>query len=174
MATMAICLDARERRDYARAIEMLEIDAGLTWAQGGQAVLRDDVLRLPSAEIGLAGLLLQTGDLDRAHSLLEGVLARLDYALNKTGRGLAWDVYRVEALALLGNTDAALTALEARAAHGFGLRGWVYEIAPALDSLRSDPRFRRLAEKAREQAAAERAKIERMRAAGRLPSLAPG
>jgi len=97
------------------------------------------------------------------------VLTRLDDA-NKAGRGLNWDGSRVDALALLGNADAAMTMLETRAPHGF--RGWVYQIAPALDSLRSDPRFQRLAAKAPEHNAAERTKIERMRAAGELPSLA--
>ena len=75
------------------------------------------------------------------------------------------------AFALSGNKERALDMLERGIEIGM-LRNASFETLadPAFDNMRKDPRFAAVVKKLRAYMAVERAEIEKMRAAGELPS----
>ena len=96
-----------------------------------------------------------TGERDRAEKLLHAILTAMQrHKIYNFGVGAQ---VRGVALALLGDTDGALTALEAAYADMKG--GWWYVIdhAPELQGLRAHPRFQSLAKRVADNAAKQAA-----------------
>jgi TolB-like protein/DNA-binding winged helix-turn-helix (wHTH) protein/Tfp pilus assembly protein PilF len=113
-------------------------------------------------------------------------LAQLSFAMGdrREGERLAREVLNAEgdranypqalALALLGESRAAIDVLEEEFERGWRKRWWyVFEREPAFEGLRRDPRFQKLALRARENAVAQREVLEQMRARSEVPTRAP-
>jgi TolB-like protein/Flp pilus assembly protein TadD len=135
-----------------------------------------DVLRapffwkhIPFVNLPRADLLLRRGERAHAMRLVDDVLTRIDQRDRREVD--AW--YRPDravALALRGDREAALDELAADLAGGVrGGRWYTFERDPALDSVRSTPRFRALLAKLRAHAASERAELETLRERGEIP-----
>ncbi len=111
--------------------------------------------------VNAAILLLQEGHDDRATDFLNQALANMRNLQRNRG-GSAYGMIDVRAHALLGNREAALTALEECAEIGY-LSEWTeLKYSPFYDTIRDDPRFtsalerfERMADAAREQAIAQ-------------------
>jgi hypothetical protein len=75
------------------------------------------------------------------------------------------------ALALAGRGDEAIEMLDRCLAIGYCLDDWQYffEVEPAFEPLRKDPRFEALHRKARSHAEAELRELTRMRREGLVP-----
>ena len=116
-----------------------------------------------------ASLLVASGERDRAAKLLHSMLKGLkDY---KPYSDVA--VVHASALALLGDTDGALKALEvAFTAQKFG---WWYELerSPDFKGLHSETRFRSLARQYQEFVARQSALLAEMRRSGEVPYRPP-
>ena len=158
---------ARLTRDYQRAIEATEAWSGVTWNDEGMPLLpqRQDI---KTSAIGLADLLIASGQVKRAERLLQVIIKQLEDELRAGIRSEIWTFSSMPiALALAGNKSRALDWLERGVAAGV-LRGPKED--PALDSLRGEPRFAVVMRDVRRRMAAERSEVEAMRAAGELPS----
>jgi hypothetical protein len=167
-AVMAIRMQGRATGEYAQGIAALESDSGVEWDAQGRPTLKPQ-LELPESELGLADLMILSGDAERGRTLVRAVIARLDFAANEAGLGRLWDWDRPVALALLGDQDGALQELERRAEAGFRDEPWFYySIEPAFAALHTDPRFQRLVQNGAGHAVSERAALARMQATGEL------
>jgi hypothetical protein len=158
---------ARLTRDYQRAIEATEDWSGVTWNDEGMPLLpqRQDI---KTSAIGLADLLIASGQVKRAERLLQAIITQLEDELRAGIRNEIWTFSSMSiALALAGNKSRALDWLERGVAAGV-LRGPRED--PALDSLRGEPRFAVVMRDRYRRMAAERSEVEAMRAAGELPS----
>jgi len=78
---------------------------------------------------------------------------------------------RAEALLLLGDTDRALEELAASFEKDHDYRQWWYVLDrdPTWTAVRNDPRFRAIADRVREHVRQQRAALEVLRGAGRVP-----
>ena len=122
--------------------------------------------------IGLADLLLRAGDQERGGLLLEAILSRTRHEIERGGRHERWFWrWHPIALALAGRNDEAIAMLQRQVASGSGTPdAWFYfEVEPAYDALRRDPRFAEMRTAVRAQAQTERRELERLRAAGLVP-----
>jgi TolB-like protein/DNA-binding winged helix-turn-helix (wHTH) protein/tetratricopeptide (TPR) repeat protein len=163
-ATDVIRYDALERRDYGRALRTLEVcpteewDGVLSRADGGSRAI---------CSIRYAGLLMATGERDRATKLLHSLLTAMDRLKAYTSGSDAGT--RGLVLALLGDKEGALTALEV--AYAQAKWGWSYDIdhAPELQGLRAEPRFQSLARQIKDNAARQTTLLAAMRRAGEVP-----
>jgi TolB-like protein/Tfp pilus assembly protein PilF len=114
--------------------------------------------------LALAHVYLGLGDRDEAEKLAQSIVDTEDHGYR-----------RAVALMVLGQTDAALAALEENyASQEAGEQRWwrswyVYERDPSFDAVRENPRFRALAAKARAHAEKEKAAVEKMRQRGQVP-----
>jgi hypothetical protein len=124
---------------------------------------------LLESAIGLADLLILSGQTDMGRRLLAAVLKRMDREAPAAGRGELWFLFqRPVALALVGDGEQAIAVLQRAVEQGYAYHDWQYyfEQEPAFNSLRQDPRFQVLVQRVRAHAATERRALERMRAAG--------
>jgi hypothetical protein len=117
-------------------------------------------------------MLLEVGDQERGRLLLEAILAQTRYEIERKGRHEMWYwTWNPIALALAGRNDEAIAMLQRQVASGASTPdAWFYfEVEPAYDGLRDDPRFIEMLALVRAQAQAERRELERLRAAGLVP-----
>jgi tetratricopeptide (TPR) repeat protein len=163
-ATALIRDDALQRGDYDRALRALEPCLPEDWdpilSGNGGDVRAVCVIRY-------ASILTAVGERDRAAKLLHAMLTAMQsHKLYTSGGGAE---VRGLALALLGDTEDALTALET--AYAVEKWGWWYDIdhAPELQGLRAHPRFQNLARQVRDNAAKQAALVAEMRRAGEVP-----
>ena len=155
--------DAFKRRDYGPALRVLEV-----CAQNWDPILneREGDARVICA-IRYASILTAVGERDHAAKLLHAMLTAMQSdKLYTSGAGAE---ARGLVLALLGDTDGALTALEA--AYADEKTGWWYDVthAPELRDLRAHPRFQNLAKQINDYAAGQAALLASMRRAGEVP-----
>ena len=126
----------------------------------------------------LAAAMLLDGEQERARRLLAETIARTEHEVRDLGRPEHW--YRRDyalALALNGNREASMAALQRYANVGaYPFTDWqlYFELAPDIAAMREDPRFQELLRKVQEHLAAERRKLDRMRAEGLVPDRSKG
>ena len=167
-ASAVIRDDALERHDYGRGLRTLEVCLTPDW---DSMLSRLDTDARASCAVRYASLLVASGERDRAAKLLHSMLKGLkDY---KPYSDVA--VVHASALALLGDTDGALKALEvAFTAQKFG---WWYELerarAPEFEALHAQPRFQSLARQYQEIVAKQSALLAEMRRSGEVPHRPP-
>ena len=167
---IAIRMHARTSGAVERARRALEALAGVKWDASGRPTLPQRLNR--ENAIGLADMLLEAGDQGRGRLLLEAILAQTRYEIERKGRHEMWYwTWNPIALALTGRNDEAIAMLQRQVASGAGMPdAWFYfEVEPAYDALRHDPRFIAMLALVRAQAQAERRELERLRAAGLVP-----
>ena len=167
---IAIRMHARTSGAVERARRALEALAGVKWDASGRPTLPQRLNR--ENAIGLADMLLEVGDQERGRLLLEAILAQTRYEIERKGRHEMWYwTWNSIALALAGRNDEAIAMLQRQVASGAGTPdAWFYfEVEPAYDALRHDPRFIEMLALVRAQAQAERRELERLRAAGLVP-----
>ena len=156
--------DALKRGDYGRALRALAACLTEDW---------DPILSNSKnwaralCAVRYASILMVKGERDRAEKLLHAMLTAMQghkFYIFGTGAEI-----RGFALALLGDTDGALTALET--AYADRKAGWWYVIdhAPELQGLRAHPRFQSLARQVNDNAAKQAALLATMRRAGEVP-----
>jgi len=156
--------DALKRGDPARALRTLQVCVTQDW---DPILGKSDGWPRASCAVRYASLLLATGERDRAtkllHSMLTAMQRRKEF-MSEDGAEI-----RGRALALLGDNDAALSALET--SYAFAKWGWWYDIdhAPELAALRAAPRFQSLAKQVRDNATRQAALLASMRRAGEVP-----
>ena len=121
----------------------------------------------PFTVVALAQVSLAMGDRNEAENLAHEIVDDWD---EDGGVNYA----KAAALTLLAQNDAALDVLEDTYADQDRRRGWyVFQRDAGFEALRGNPRFRTLAAGAEAHAAAERERLQRMRARGQLPSRSP-
>lgn len=174
IATLAVRLHARATGEYQRARALLERQSGVTWDAAGMPRLPVEI-GLADQTVALGDVLLQSGERERARRLLEASLRDMDYVARDLKRGELWYLQqRPIALALLGDNEAALTALERATALGAGYAHWyAISIDPAFDAIRNAPRFKALAVKLAAHARDEYAAVEQLRREHLVPAAAP-
>ncbi|MEO6152835.1 MAG: hypothetical protein ABIT09_11850, partial [Croceibacterium sp.] len=126
---------------------------------------------LPQATVApaLGHILLAAGHRDQGTALLAQTVEWIDvhprYGLGGVRRA------RATAMMLLGERDQALSDLKASIETGHDLRLWWYVVGgdPVWVPVHDDLRFTALAEYCRAAARAERAKLEALRKAGKVP-----
>jgi transcriptional activator of cad operon len=168
----AVSQYAQETGERVRSREFLEYCAVIDWSGQGDPSI-DDITHDMAASVALAGILLAEGDAKRGRLLLRAVLHAI--AREAQVRGDMWyGRTRPQALALLGETDAAIEALRKSIDTG-SMSGWRYRLESerAYDALRRDPRFVALLEQVRNHVAAQRVQLDAMRVAGVVPTRAP-
>jgi TolB-like protein/tetratricopeptide (TPR) repeat protein len=163
-SSLVIRDDALERRDYGRALRTLEVCLTDDW----DPILStgENYVQVMCA-VRYTSILMANGERDRARKLLQAMLAAMQrHKLYNYGVAPGF------VLALLGDTDAALTALEAGYAEEKG--GWWYDIrAPELLGLRAHPRIQSLEKRVSDNAAKQAALLAAMRHAGEVPYRPP-
>ena len=151
---------------------MLEDASGVRWDDAGRAILPPEGSPLRDAAIGLADVLLASGQTERGRSLLDSILGRMRHEVGELGRP-EFFYYRSHpiALALHGEHDAAIALIERSVASGLALRDWWYyfESEPAYQPLRKAARFQAALQSVRTRVAAQRAELDRLRTAGLVP-----
>jgi tetratricopeptide (TPR) repeat protein len=165
-ASAVIRDDALKRGDYGRARQSLEVCLTEDWA----SILSNNYGRTICA-VRYASILMAEGERDRAAKLLHTMLTAMGRNKHFISEGAARA--RGEALALLGDTEGALTALET--AYTAEKWAWWYDIdhAPELQGLRAHPRFQSLARQVNDNAAKQAALLAAMRGAGEVPYRPP-
>jgi len=119
-----------------------------------------------------AHLLRQENRGDEARKLLLAVVAAYDEPYAETDAWLAPG--RAQALALLGNKQAALKELRHRVDSGWRLFWrWSTELNPNFESLRNDPEFRNIVEFLRADMARQLEELRAMEASGEIPMPPP-
>ncbi len=117
----------------------------------------------------LGHILLAKGDTATANRLLAETVQWIDthpsYGLGGVMRS------RAAAMMLLGDTGQALSNLRASVETGHDIRHWWYVIDrdPVWAPVRGDPRFKAIAELCRQAARVQRAKLDGLRRAGKVP-----
>ncbi len=156
-----------------RDLKWLEDISGVSW-EGGSVQLLDSTNDF-AASVALGESLALGGDRTRARAVWEQALARMDREIHANHRGEMWfGIARPRVLALLGRDEEALAVLERSFASGFQLR-WEFRLAmdPAMERLRSNPRFQSLLARAKEHMKDERRKLQALRDAGLVPARDP-
>jgi hypothetical protein len=122
-----------------------------------------------SQALALAQLRLAAGDNSRADALAQASLvgSERDAAPFRENR---LEENRAVALALLHRNEEAIGALDNAFSDGQCWRWWYkLQFEPAFAVLRSDPRFQSILTRTRTHVAQQRAILENMRRAGRVP-----
>jgi TolB-like protein/DNA-binding winged helix-turn-helix (wHTH) protein/tetratricopeptide (TPR) repeat protein len=117
----------------------------------------------------LAQILMLRGERAKASRLLAQTVQWID---THPDYGMAFHMRaRAEAMMLLGERDEALSNLQAAFETGHDVRHWWYVVdrEPIWAPVRADPRFEAIAERLRQAARVERAKLDHLRQAGKAP-----
>jgi len=171
MDVAAIRMHARTTGAVERARRTLESMSGVTWDASGHPSLP---LRPATREeaIGYAALLLEAGEGERGERLLEKILSRMHDEIEREGRSVMWYWrWHPIAMALAGHNDDAITLLQrAVAANAATPEAWYYfDVEPAYDALRADPRFVEMMTTVQVRLQAERRELARLRESGVVP-----
>ncbi|HWV93659.1 MAG TPA: hypothetical protein VNZ24_05055, partial [Vicinamibacterales bacterium] len=170
----AIRLHARTTGDVARAIAAIEPHARVEWDDNGKPTLRDSTAR--DETIALADLLILDGQIERGRRLLAEIIGTMEREIRE-GRPEFWYLRgHAVALALKGETDAAIAILERLYASGRATSEWWchLEAEPAYDALRKAPRFEALRRKVRNHITEQRQELARLRKEGLVPERSGG
>jgi TolB-like protein len=170
--TAALRTQARTTGQYSRGINVLERVANVSWDGAGQPHLPTR-LGIRSAAIGLADLLIRSGDRPRGERLLKALLADMDHATKALAQGSLWSMHdRPLALALLGDMEAAMQTLQIEFVDSSAVPdSWlVLEREPAYEGLHDDSRFKRLLTSMRVHVQNERKELQRLRDEGLVPA----
>jgi len=170
----AIRLHARTTGDVARAIAAIEPHARVEWDDNGKPTLRDSTAR--DETIALADLLILDGQIERGRRLLAEIIGTMEREIRE-GRPEFWYLRgHAVALALNGETDAAIAILERLYASGRATSEWWchLEAEPAYDALRKAPRFEALRRKVRNHITEQRQELARLRKEGLVPERSGG
>ena len=120
--------------------------------------------------IDLASILLETGEVERAAELLDD--AQQFVLEEPSSLPDNHDIAEARILALRGNIDEAIAALEAAVRQNWRANWWFYlEHDSSLDALRREPAFQDLVEKVRADMATQLARVRAMQAEGTLPAI---
>ena len=120
----AIRLHARTTGDAARAIAAIEPHARVEWDGNGKPTLRDSSA-LRDGAIALADLLILDGQVERGRRLLAEIIGTMERETRVEGRPEFWYLRgHAMALALNGETDAAIAILERSYASGRATSAW--------------------------------------------------
>jgi tetratricopeptide (TPR) repeat protein len=169
LRVMAVRVHARATGQYQPALDYLAEASNVTWDDQGNPSMPDTWSAIYS--VGLADLLMQKGERERAARLFDAVLKSVDDEANRRKRGDRWFLRPLAvAYAVLGREDEALSALERSLAIG-QLHAFKFYLdsEPAFERLHPLPRYRALLEKARLLDRSQRQELDRMRAAGLVP-----
>ena len=172
MIVSAIRMHARATDEFERAQAALEEASGVSWDSAGRVTLPQEGSPVRAAAIGLAEVLLASGQERQGRQLLDTILARMRHEVGELGRPELWyQKTHPTALALNGQDDAALAMIERSIASGSGLTDWWYffESDPAFGPLRQDARFQATLNTVHAYVAAQRGELDRMRAEGLVP-----
>ena len=175
LATPAIRLHARMTGDYSRGIATLERLADVSWDGEGRPHLPTRLGMMTTA-VGLADLLKQSGDSERARVLLQAILADMDHVARDLQRGEFWYLReRALALMMLGDSAGAMQTLERAFSAGSGIDQWWYTLVaePVFAPIHGEPRFRQLLDTARKHARQEHDTLVQFRAEGIAPARVP-
>lgn len=119
------------------------------------------------AAVDFAAVLLRSGEEERARALLDQSL-RIVEDLPRLGTNGHW-VTDVQILALQGEQQRALAALEAAVDEGWRVLTWYYlDLSPNLASLRGLPKFERLRERVRLDLEQQARRVQAMADSGDL------
>jgi len=177
MIVSAIRMHARATDEFERARAALEEASGVSWDSAGRVTLPQEGSPVRAAAIGLADVLLASGQERQGRQLLATILARMRLEVGEQGRPEFWyRTYHPTALALSGQNDAALAMIERSIASGSGLLHWRYcfESDPAYGPLRQHPRFQATLRTVHAYVEAQRRELDRMRAEGLVPDRGAG
>jgi transcriptional activator of cad operon len=148
-----------------RASAGVHSDCHIQWKRDGQPI----VVRSNDSCIELAMLMQAAGERDQAARLLRVELSAMDRESHDRPPVDVWDSTRPGALALLGDQEGAIKALQ----HDFSSTSpeWWYwlQLDPAVDRIRHDSRFEAMLTQMRTHASEERTKLELLRAQGLVP-----
>jgi hypothetical protein len=172
MIVSAIRMHARATDEFERARTSLEEASGVSWDSAGRVTLPQEGSPVRAAAIGLADVLLASGQERQGRQLLDTILARMRHEVGELGRPEFWyQRYHPTALALNGQDDAALAMIERSIASGLGLVDWwhYFESDPAYGPLRQDARLQATLSTVRAYVEAQRGELDRMRAEGLVP-----
>jgi hypothetical protein len=162
---------ARATGQFKQAINILAERSQTERDAAGNPIVRD-----PSGiyvnVVGLADMLIQSGQADAGRRLLEAVLAAMDRDATILGKGTLWpQEMRNVALALLGRNDEAVAGLRTEVVIQHSLTNWWYclQQEPAYGKLRADPRFQDILRVARAHAGSERQRLDQLRSSHLVP-----
>jgi len=169
VAVSAVRHSARISRDFPRAIDALQRLSGVGWTAEDEPVLSArPSLRISS--LGLVDMLQASGEPARARRLLAAIIERMQVELKAPERTELWYYQSMPvALALQGDKEGALAWLQRGVAAAYVLRFNSLASEPAFASLHDDPRYAALQRKVHEHVRAERAKLDALRSAGKVP-----
>jgi TolB-like protein len=168
---LSIRRTARLSGDYDRAIDALERWAGISWEDGEP--LLEGQLDMGNNVVGLADMLIASGDRERGRAVLRELLADTDVQVKRYGRGEIWlNHARAIAFALLGRPDDAMATLQRQAKLGFLYQNWRIALRdePAFDYMRDRKDFQALVAEMRRNEAVERDKFRKMLKEGQVPN----
>jgi len=169
LRALAIRMNARITGNYAPAREYLTGWSYVTWDEKGIPTV--PTTWVGDYAVGLADVMIQAGERERARRLLDATLKSIDDEANYRKRGDRWYLRSLSmAYALLERDDESLGALEKAVALGqlpaFRLH---LDNEPTFQRLRSQPRFRAIVEQIRRITVTQRQQLDQMRAAGLVP-----
>lgn len=156
---------------FSKGQAWLDKLVGLKWDENGQPVFEVQDYSKEGAVI--TGRFLQaTGQAARAHKVLNAALRAMDRDAHELGRGDNWFFCsRAEALAVLGNPNAAIDTLIRGSAATFLVDFWFrVENEPAYATFRENARFRKLLDEQHVHVEKERKLLEAMRKEGLVPT----
>ena len=172
-AAFSLRMDARKNGEYARARAALESMSEVTWSDSGIPTVPTQ-LGLASSTVALGDVLIASGDRARGERLLRASLADMDHVINDLKRSEMWYTSdQAVALALLGDREGSLGALNKVVGNDKLEVMWPIEIDPAFSDMRSDPRFQAVMGRIEQVLVRERHLLDQMRAAGHIPNRGP-
>jgi transcriptional activator of cad operon len=148
-----------------RATAGVSSDCNVQWSRDGEAV----TLENNESCIEWAMLMQAAGERDRPVHLLRAELSAMDRESHDHPGDDSWNSTRSEALGLLGDREGAIKALQGVFASASAEWWYRLQLDPAYEEIRHDPRFGVMLTQMRAHAAAERAKLEALRAQGLVP-----
>ncbi len=173
---VAIRMRARTAGEAHRARLVVEELAGVEWdATGRPTIPGGSPLR--DTAVALADLLILDGDQARGRRLLAELIGKWRDEVGRQGRPELWYFrWHPVALALNGDRSEAIAMLERAQAQRVSVSdSWLhFDVEPAFEQLRRDPRFMALVRRVRAHFAEQRRILDRMREEGLVPARGSG